>query len=135
MKTGAALVLSVVGILAAGSAALAVNTQVLSVSPAGTETMIGQSPKGVPAEASSTKPVETKVPIAVSMPHTVKVGHQIAVRFKISFVGTSGHTLFYDSDKYPSGIKFQTGQVITHEDCPRLVDMTPGPVGSPAKSR
>jgi hypothetical protein len=36
MKTGAALVLSVAGILAAGSAALAVNTQVLSVSPTGT---------------------------------------------------------------------------------------------------
>ena len=33
MKTGAALVLSVAGILAAGSAALAVNTQVLNVSP------------------------------------------------------------------------------------------------------
>jgi hypothetical protein len=36
MKTGAALVLSVAGILAAGSAALAVNTQVLNVSPTGT---------------------------------------------------------------------------------------------------
>ena len=36
MKTGAALVLSVAGILAAGSAALAVNTQVLNVSPPGT---------------------------------------------------------------------------------------------------
>ena len=36
MKSGAALVLSVAGILAAGSAALAVNTQVLNVSPTGT---------------------------------------------------------------------------------------------------
>lgn len=36
MKTGSALVLSVAGILAAGSAALAVNTQVLDVSPPGT---------------------------------------------------------------------------------------------------
>ncbi|MBT2546786.1 hypothetical protein [Arthrobacter sp. ISL-65] len=36
MKTGAALVLSVAGILAAGSAALAVNTQVLNVPPPGT---------------------------------------------------------------------------------------------------
>ena len=36
MKTGAALMLSVAGILAAGSAALAVNTQVLNVSPTGT---------------------------------------------------------------------------------------------------
>jgi len=71
----------------------------------------------------------------VAVPHTVPVGHMIGVRIRITFVGTSGHTLFYDSDKYPSGVKFQTGQVITHEDCPPLVDMTPGPVGSPSDSR
>jgi hypothetical protein len=76
--------------------------------------------------------VETKVPIPVAAPHTVPVGHQIAIRFRITFVGTSGHTLFYDSDKYPSGVKFQTGQVITHEDCPQLIDTTPGPVTSPS---
>jgi serine protease AprX len=93
---------------------------------------IGQSPKDVTANASSTQPVETKVPIPVAMPHTVPVGHQIAVRFRITFVGTSGHTLFYDSDKYPSGIAFQTGQVITHEDCPQLVATSPGPVTSPS---
>jgi len=93
---------------------------------------IGQSPKDVNAKASSTQPVETKVPIPVAVPHTVPVGHQIAVRFRITFVGTSGHTLFYDSDKYPSGVAFQTGQVITHQDCPQLVDATPGPVTSPS---
>ncbi|HEV8628164.1 MAG TPA: S8 family serine peptidase [Acidimicrobiia bacterium] len=93
---------------------------------------IGQSPKDVTAKASSTQPVETKVPIPVAVPHTVPVGHQIAVRFRITFVGTSGHTLFYDSDKYPSGVAFQTGQVITHEDCPQLIDTTPGPVTSPS---
>ena len=46
----------------------------------------------------------------MSMPHTVTAGHQIGVRFQITFVGTSGHTLFYDSDKYPSGVRFQTGR-------------------------
>jgi serine protease AprX len=106
--------------------------ELIDVTPDGGSTVIGQSPKDVTANASSTKPLETKVPIAVAMPHTVPVGHQIAVRFRITFVGTSGHTLFYDSDKYPSGVKFQTGQVITHEDCPKLINTTPAPVASPS---
>ncbi|HEV3362730.1 MAG TPA: S8 family serine peptidase [Acidimicrobiia bacterium] len=99
----------------------------------GTDITIGQSPKDVTANASATKPVETKVPIPIAVPHTVPVGHQIAVRFRITFVGTSGHTLFYDSDKYPSGVKFQTGQV-SHEDCSQLVDTSPGPVTTPSNT-
>ncbi|MEW6475630.1 MAG: S8 family serine peptidase [Actinomycetota bacterium] len=108
------------------------SADLIDVDPKGGVSIIGQSPKNVAAKASATQPVETKVPIAVAVPHTVPVGHKIAVRFRITFVGTSGHTLFYDSDKYPSGIKFQTGQVITHEDCPSLLDTTPGPVTSPS---
>jgi hypothetical protein len=104
----------------------------IDVDPKGGVAIIGQSPKNVSAKASSTQPAETKVPIPIAVPHTVPVGHQIAVRIRITFVGTSGHTLFYDSDKYPSGITFQTGQVITHQDCPSLIDMTPGPVASPS---
>jgi len=45
-------------------------------------------------------------------------------------VGTSGHTLFYDSTRYPSGVSIQTGQVITHEDCPHLIGTGPAPVGN-----
>ena len=108
--------------------------ELIDVDPEGTETVIGQSPKDVTANASSTKPVETKVPIAVSMPHTVPAGHHIAVRFRITFVGTSGHTLFYDSDKYPSGVRFQTGQMITGDNCPKLIETGPGPVASPSDS-
>ena len=110
------------------------SAELIDLDPEGATTVIGQSPKDVTANASSTQPVETKVPIPVAMPHTVPVGHQIAVRFQITFVGTSGHTLFYDSDKYPSGIKLQTGQVVTHEDCPQLLDTTPGPVTSPSNT-
>ena len=107
--------------------------ELIDIDPEGAAAVIGQSPKDVTAKASATQPVETKVPIAVAMPHTVPVGHQIAVRLRITFVGTSGHTLFYDSDKYPSGVKFQTGQVITHEDCPAADrHARPGPVASPS---
>ncbi|RAM35533.1 hypothetical protein [Arthrobacter globiformis] len=62
MKTGAALVLSVAGILAAGSAALAVNTQVLNVSPPGTgNANIVLLPNGAvpPAPAVSEGPAAT----------------------------------------------------------------------------
>ncbi|MFP3462368.1 hypothetical protein R5O87_16120 [Arthrobacter globiformis] len=61
MKTGAALVLSVAGILAAGSAALAVNTQVLSVSPTGTgNANVVLLPNGsVPAPATTAGPKAT----------------------------------------------------------------------------
>jgi len=101
--------------------------ELIDLDPKGVPTIIGSSPKDTAAKASSTQPVETRVPIPVAVPHTVPAGHQIAIRFRITFVGTSGHTLFYDSEKYPSGVKFQTGQVITHEDCPQLVDMHPAP--------
>lgn len=61
MKTGAALALSVAGILAAGSAALAVNTQVLSVSPTGTgNANVVLLPNGpVPAPATTAAPKAT----------------------------------------------------------------------------
>ena len=65
MKTGAALVLSVVGILAAGSAALAVNTQVLSVSPTGTgnanSVLLPNAPVP-PASATTPAPKPTAAP-------------------------------------------------------------------------
>lgn len=61
MKTGAALALSVAGILAAGSAALAVNTQVLSISPTGTgNASVVLLPNGpVPGPASTAGPEAT----------------------------------------------------------------------------
>ena len=100
----------------------------VDVDPTGAVNIIGQSPKDVAANASAANPTETKVPIPVAAPHTVPAGHQIGVRIRLSFVGTSAHTLFYDSDKYPSGVSIQMGQVITHEDCPPVIGTGPTPV-------
>jgi serine protease AprX len=100
----------------------------VDIDPAGATSIIGQSPKDVAAKASAAGPTETKVPIPVATPHTVAAGHQIGVRIRLSFVGTSAHTLFYDSDKYPSGVTLQMGQVITHEDCPHVIGAGPAPV-------
>src|SRR5205814_2894287 len=73
-------------------------------------------------------PELTKVPIPVGTGYTVPAGHSIGVRIRLSFVGTSAHTLYYDSDKYPSGVSLQTGQVVTHEDCPPVIGAGPAPV-------
>jgi|GEM_PF-2178364 len=102
--------------------------ELVDIDPKGPISLVGQSPKDVAAKASAASPTETKVPIPVAAPHTVPVGHQIGVRIRLSFVGTSAHTLFYDSDKYPSGISLQMGEVITHQDCPHVIGTGPAPV-------
>jgi hypothetical protein len=106
----------------------------VDVDPNGAMSIIGQSPKDVAANASAAGPVETKVPIPVAAPHTVPAGHEIGIRIRLSFVGTSAHTLFYDSDKYPSGISIQMGQVITHEDCSHVIGTGPAPVNGSSGS-
>ena len=109
--------------------------ELIDVDPEGGVAVIGQSKKDVAAEASADHPAETKVPIPLSGAYTVPAGHQIGVRMHLTFVGTSAHTLFYDSTRYQSGVTFQTGQVITHQDCPPLLgkDPTPKPVDGGAK--
>ena len=98
----------------------------LDIDPEGTAAVIGQSKKDVAAEASTDHPAETRVPIPVPGAYTVPAGHRIGVRMRLTFVGTSAHTLFYDSTRYQSGVTYQTGQVITHEDCPKLLS-SPSP--------
>ena len=73
------------------------------------------------------------MPIPIADPYTVPAGHRIGVKMRLTFVGTSAHTLFYDSTRYPSGVSFQTGQVITHEDCPHLIG-GPAPVSGGGSS-
>jgi serine protease AprX len=101
----------------------------IDIDPTGGVAIIGQTPKDVAAKASAAQPTETRVPITVAEPHTVPVGHRVGVQMRLSFVGTSAHTLLYDSTRYPSGVSFQTGQVITHQDCPPLIGTGPAPVG------
>jgi serine protease AprX len=100
----------------------------IDVDPKGAVTVIGKSKQDVAAESASTHPTATKVPIALSGAYTVPAGHRLGVRLHLTFVGTSAHTLFYDSTKYPSGVSFQTGEVIKSEDCTLVdTDTTPSP--------
>lgn len=100
----------------------------IHVDPGGHVTVIGKSKQDVAAESASTHPTAVKVPITLSGAYTVPAGHHIGVRLHLTFVGTSAHTLFYDSTKYPSGMTFQTGEVIKSDDCALVgTDTTPSP--------
>jgi hypothetical protein len=101
----------------------------IDVDPKGQAVVIGETPKNIAVNAASAAPELTKVPIPVGSGYTVPAGHSLGVRIRLSFVGTSAHTLYYDSDKYPSGLSLQTGAV-THQDCPPVVSSgaSPAPV-------
>ena len=100
----------------------------IDLDPKGQAVVISESPKNIAVNAASGAPELTKVPIPVGSGYTVPAGHSIGVRIRLSFVGTSAHTLYYDSDKYPSGVSLQTGQIY-HQDCPVIGSgATPAPV-------
>jgi serine protease AprX len=106
----------------------------IDVDPKGTASVIGETPKNIAVNANSAMPELTKVPIPVGTGYTVPAGHALGVRIRLSFVGTSAHTLYYDSDKFPSGVSLQTGQVVTHEDCPSVIG-GPAPVSGGDKPK
>ena len=89
---------------------------------AGEPVVIGKTPADAAVMAGSTAPLETKAPLSLTAPHTIPAGHQLAVKLAMSFVGTSGHTLYYDSDQYPSGLTITTGQQLNAPDCPTAAD-------------
>ncbi|MGH2579217.1 MAG: hypothetical protein ACRDG9_15930, partial [Actinomycetota bacterium] len=62
-------------------------------------------------------PVLTEAPIELAKPVTVAPGHRIAIRLAVSFVGTSGHTLYFDCDEYPSGLRLTTGTLEEQPPC------------------
>jgi hypothetical protein len=65
--------------------------------------------------ASSSEPVLTEVPVELAQPVTVPAGHRIALTLAVSFIGTSAHTLYFDSDEFPSGMVLTTGRLEDHQ--------------------
>jgi hypothetical protein len=51
----------------------------------------------------------TVVPFSLE-PHTVPAGHRLAVGFIVASAGSTGDTLLYDSDRFPSGVTLPTGR-------------------------
>ncbi|MGH9000807.1 MAG: S8 family serine peptidase, partial [Acidimicrobiia bacterium] len=81
-------------------------------------TVIAQSPPDVPLAAGASEPQVNKVEVPVPVPHTVPAGHQLALALDVTSVSTSSHTLFYDSDAFPSGVTVTTGKLDTTKACP-----------------
>jgi serine protease AprX len=89
-----------------------ISGELLDVPPDGKpDTVIGEIPTKVKLSASSGEPLLTEAPVELAKPVTVPAGHRIALSLAVSFVGTSGHTLYFDSGEYPSGLRLTTGRL------------------------
>jgi serine protease AprX len=102
----------------------------LDVPPSGPPVTIGSTPPRSPAKASATEPLQTKLPIALTGVTTLASGHRLAVTLTHTFIGTAGHTLFYDSDKYPSGVTVTAGDVRSRV-CPDAPEAVRRPASRP----
>jgi serine protease AprX len=91
--------------------------ELLDLPPSGEPVVIGETPPHVKLVAGSLEPLKTEAPITLAAPYTVLPGHRLGVRLALTFIGTSGDTLYYDSDEYPSGVSLTTGEVVTRKDC------------------
>ena len=105
--------------------------ELLDVPPSGEPAVIGKTPADVKLMAGSLEPLKTEAPISVADPYTVPAGHQLGVRLALTFIGTSGDTLYYDSDEYPSGVTLTTGELVKRQDCAPATDVLHSPVDSP----
>lgn len=79
--------------------------------------VFGQSAPEVKVKASAAEPLLTEIPLAMPNPHTLPAGHQLEISLDITQLPTAGHTLLYDSDEYPSGMKFTTGALEAIDSC------------------
>ncbi len=61
-------------------------------------------------------PAATEVSIPIAGFLTIPAGHRLGVRLILSFVGTAGDTLLYDSTQYPSGLTAFAGRLT--QECP-----------------
>jgi hypothetical protein len=91
-----------------------------------TDTVIGAIPAKIKLSASSAEPLLTEAPIELAKPVTVPAGHRVALTLGVSFIGTSAHTLYFDSDEYPSGLRLSTGRL---EDTPACRPAPPTTMG------
>ncbi len=84
-----------------------ISGELLVLAPDGTveDTVIGQIPAKVKLSASSVEPLLTEAPVELAKAVTVPAGHRIALSLAVSFIGTSAHTLYFDSGEYPSGLR------------------------------
>jgi serine protease AprX len=86
------------------------------LAPDGTPTTIGTT-DGTMGVNEDVAPVRTAQDILVAKGYTVPAGHRLALSVSITFIGTVGDTLLYDSDEFPSGVTLTTGRIVDKVLC------------------
>ncbi|MGH9039649.1 MAG: S8 family serine peptidase [Acidimicrobiia bacterium] len=81
------------------------------------ETVLGAIPAQVKLGASASEPLMTEAPLELVKPVTVPAGSRLALTLGVSFIGTSAHTLYFDSDEFPSGLRLTTGRLESAPTC------------------
>jgi serine protease AprX len=92
--------------------------QLLDIPPEGDPAVIGETPPDTGVVAGTLEPLRTQAPLLLRGPHTIPPGHRLGLSLAQTFIGTSGHTLYYDSDQYPSGLTVTTGATVPAKGCP-----------------
>lgn len=114
--------------------------QLLDFGPNGEVVPFGGIEPGKGLEATATAPAKTEVKFILPRGfHTLEPGHRLGLTMTTTFAGTSGNTLYYDSDAHPSQLVLATGERVTPQDCPAVTDPSaehPSPQpGSPDRQR
>jgi hypothetical protein len=86
------------------------------LAPDGTPTIIGAT-DGTVGVNEDVAPVRTAQDILVAKGYTVPAGHRLAMSVGVTFIGTVGDTLLYDSDEFPSGVTLTTGRIVDKVLC------------------
>jgi serine protease AprX len=102
----------------------------LDVAPDGTTTSIGETDGTVGVNEDVT-PVQTAQDILVAKGYTIPAGHRLGLTVGVTFIGTVGDTLLYDSDEFPSGVTLTTGSIVEKVLC-NVATQVQGQVTTPA---
>jgi serine protease AprX len=100
------------------------------VAPDGSPKTIGAT-DGTVGVNEDVAPARTAQDIVVAKGYTVAAGHRLAMSVNITFIGTVGDTLLYDSDEFPSGVTLTVGRVVDKVLC-NVATKVQGAVAAPA---
>jgi hypothetical protein len=86
------------------------------LAPDGTPAIIGTT-DGTVGVNEDVMPARTAQDILVAKGYTVPAAHRLAMSVGVTFIGTVGDTLLYDSDEFPSGVTLTTGRMVDKVLC------------------
>jgi hypothetical protein len=107
----------------------------VDIAPDGTPRTLGTLDGSVSVNEDASKPVETTAIIPLGGFSTIAAGHRLGLQLSVTFIGTTGNTIFYDSDEFASGVTLTTGRVVKESACGVMSDSsTAVPVVAPTSA-